>query len=271
MEVSFLEGVVEAKTSGGWVQIDTGDTIAIDTVFRVGTNAILELVDDRQTITVSASGTFSLKEVLKDMQVRSSDRGIGRFLSNALTGLLAGKGTGSEIVTMGARAQEAKDTELTWLEAEEETLRKGKAFLREEKYDEALEFFQRASAEAFSDELDHYQLFVGYCYALMGRRALALKTLNSMTPDKSVSFYDDWLRLRGQLCYESMAYRQSLELFEEYISLFPEGDKRQSAHLFSGLCNSELGNEKAARSEFEKAYQMDSKSEIGAIAKSQFK
>jgi len=269
-EVVFLEGTAEEKTATGWHRLETGDFLAIDTVFRVGANTILELTGDLHSLTISSSGIFSLKEILKDHGVRSSDKRLGRFLSNALKAILAGKMKEPEVVVFGARAQEAKDAELTWLDVEEENLRKGRTLLRAEKYEQALHHFQKANAEAFGDEADHYQFFVCYCYALMGKKALALQTLNAMMPDKSVSFYDDWILVRGQLFYESMAYRRSLDLFEQYIALYPAGSKRQSAHLFSGLCHRELGDKKAACSEFEKAYQADPDSEMGEMAKGRF-
>jgi tetratricopeptide (TPR) repeat protein len=270
MEAVFLEGTVEVKETSGWIYLAVGDCLMADSVFRVGIDTILELSGDIHTITISTPGTFSLEELLKHYTLRSSDHALGRFLSDTLTGIVKGREQDSRVVTLGARAREAENGDLKWLDVEQENIRGGKALLRDEKYEEALQLFLDAETDAFGEEADYYQFYIGYCYALLGKRGPALKMLSEISPDKTAPYYDDWVVVRGQLLYESLAYHKAIDLFEHYLSHCPAGRNRQAAGFFSGLCYRELGDEVKARSRFREAYQVDPESEIGRMVISNF-
>jgi outer membrane protein assembly factor BamD (BamD/ComL family) len=269
LEVVFLDGILEIRDGSSWIETDVGDLIDRESYVRLEENGIVELFDGSLSVTISRSGVYHLADLVRKIADRSSSKDLGRFLENAFQEVAGKPRSRTTAAVLGARAKEADDPEIGWIDEEEEILREGKDLLEEGKYEEALRFFQDAESEAIDEEEQHFTFYVGYTLALLGKKGAALKKLADIDAEVTAPYYEDWVLVQGQLFYESMAYERAVRLFEEYLTGTFEGDNRQAISFLSALCYRELGDTEQAKKHLDRAYRIDPDSEIGRAARNQ--
>lgn len=269
LEVVFLDGILEIRDGSSWIETDVGDLVDRESYVRLEEGGIVEFFDGSVSVTISTSGVYHLADIVQTVADRSSSTDLGRFLHNALEEVAGKPRSRTTAAVLGARAKEADDPEIGWIDEEDEILREGKDLLEQGKYEEALRFFQDAEAEAVDEEEQHFAFYVGYTLAMQGKKGAALRKLTHIDIEVTAPFYEDWVLVQGQLFYESMAYERAVRIFEEYLTATPEGDNRQTVSFLAALCYRELGDKGKAQKHLDRAYRIDPDSEIGRAAKNQ--
>ena len=266
LEIEYIDCVVDVQQDDDWELLDVGDSIPIESVIRVASDSIVELAGDDFTITVGTEGTFSVAELLAGSPGQDSSQGLQAFLQNSLEVMFEKGPTDSGTTVMGVRAAEAKEETLDWIDEDEEILEEGKALLEEGDFSEALAFFQDELDYAEGVVADQLLFYSGYAQAMLGRKGPALKILSEITADPEDAYFEEWALLKGQLLFESVAYKESLAVFEIYLEHQPKGKNAQAANFFAGLCRQQLGDNAAAIRHIKLAVELDPGSEIGKTA-----
>jgi len=269
LEVVFLDGILEIRDGGSWIESEVGDLIDRESYVRLEEDGIVEFFDGSLSVTISTSGVYHLAGLFQKVAERSSSKDLGLFLENVLEEVAGKPRSRTAAVVMGVRAKEADEPQIGWIDEEEEILREGKDLLEQGKYDEALRFFRNAESEAIDEEERHFAFYVGYTLALQGKKGAALQKLMHIDPEVTAPYYEDWVLVQGQLFYESLAYERAVRVFEEYLTATPEGDNRQAVSFLAALCYRELGDTEQPQKHMDLAYRIDPDSEIGRAAREQ--
>ena len=78
--------------------------------------------------------------------------------------------------------------------------------------------------------------------------------------------YEDWIYLQAQLLYRAAAYADAVQLASKYSDEIPGGKHTQSAMTLVGLSLAMLGRTDQARSQLERAGDLDPESVSGKAA-----
>jgi tetratricopeptide (TPR) repeat protein len=266
VRVEFIDGFLEVMEESDWVDVETGDMIPPDADIRLDESTIIELTLGETKITISREGIYSLADLLKESRARESSQGFTAFLKNSLRTAVGEERGPATAAVLGVRGADADDRDFEWMEEDEGVLEEGEAYLQDGSYQEAILLFREAEEKADEEVAQRYRFYSAYAYAMLGHKGMALKILRDVEPNPIDSYYGDWVLLKGQLLFESQAFRDALTILSSYTRYFPDGSLAQKVHLFSGLSNHGLGDNAAAQKSFEMAYEIDRNSDAGKLA-----
>jgi len=265
--VDYVYGTVEVKADDRWRPAEIGATVSPDSSLRVGPGSVAELTCGSMRITLGEEGTYIVSELINSSRQVSS-WGIVQTVRGKIRNLFRGQ-PDIESTAMGVRAEEmTDDLGFDWMDEEEEAADQGKSLLEEQRYEEAVEYFEEALELASQRSRSLYLFYIGYAYAMAGRTGLSMRYLNEAEPSDLVAHYGDYVLLKGQLLLEGQAYQSALELFDPFLQRFPEHENSQTVYFLSAFCNKQLGRTAEAQALLRKAYTLDPSSETGRRAES---
>ena len=264
--LEYLEGEIEINQDGSWVEAMIGDTISENTQLKVEEETIAEFSNDTTRLTISNPGAYSLKDILSQKK-RVSSLGFGTVVQNTYK-YVAGKQKSTNSAVMGVRGAKADDSnDVAWMHEEDEQLSEGKDFIKAKKFKEAALVLEDGFKNADPDSEQEYLFYLGYSYAMLGDNGKALKYLSGVHADGSEDYFGDYVLIRGQLLLDSLSYKKALELFNRYISAYPDGENIQVSYFMAGICFNELGKKDKARDSFKRAERINPNSEVGKAAR----
>jgi tetratricopeptide (TPR) repeat protein len=79
--------------------------------------------------------------------------------------------------------------------------------------------------------------------------------------------YLESVLLKGQLLTETLAFEDALELYEGYLTAYPNGAMAQGVHLLAALCYEGMGDFDRAKAYLGKAIELEPGSPIADEAK----
>jgi Tfp pilus assembly protein PilF len=265
--VDYIYGAVEVKTALGWQPVEIGTTVSEGSALRVGAGGVAELSSGSIRITLGEAGMYYVSELTSSSRQVSS-WGIVQIVRGKIRNLFRGQPE-LESTAMGVRAEEMEeDIGFDWMDEEEEAADEGKSLLEEQRYEEAVQYFEEALELADDQSRCLYLFYIGYAYAMAGKSGLAMRYLNEAEPSHFMAHYGDYVLLKGQLLLEGQAYQAALKLFDAFLQRFPDHEDSQSVYFLSAFCNKQIGREAEARALLRKAYTLDPSSETGRKAES---
>jgi outer membrane protein assembly factor BamD (BamD/ComL family) len=265
--VDYVYGSVEVQTADGWQPVEIGTTVSEASLLRVGAGGVAELTSGSMRITLGEAGTYFVSELASGSRQVSS-WGIGQIVRSKIRNLFRGR-PDQESTAMGIRAEKMEgEIGFEWMDEEEDAVEQGKSLLEEQRYEEAVEYFEEALELADDQGRSLYLFYIGYAYAMAGKSGLAMRYLNEAEPSPFMAHYGDYVLLKGQLLLEGQAYRAALELFDGFLQRFPDHENSQSVYFLSAFCNEQIGRQTEAEAMLRKAYDLDPSSETGRKAAS---
>jgi Tfp pilus assembly protein PilF len=265
--VDYIYGAVEVQKAGGWQPVEIGTTVSEDSLLRLGAGGVAELSSGSVRVTLSEAGTYFVSELTSSSR-QASSWGIVQVVRSKIRNLFRGRPE-QESTAMGIRAEQMdEDIGFDWMDEEEDAVEQGKSLLEEQRYEQAVEYFEEALEFADDPSRSLYHFYIGYAYAMAGKSGLAMRYLNEAEPADFMAHYGDYVLLKGQLLLEGQAYRAALELFDAFLQRFPDHENSQSVYFLSAFCNQQIGRETEAQELLRKAYAMDPSSETGRRAES---
>jgi tetratricopeptide (TPR) repeat protein len=264
--IEYLDGILEIHQNNTWVEAEQGDILPITAILKTHDNTLVELSLDNQLYVISAEGTYSLETVVLNNEDTLSWN-IGSVLGHKLAIIIEDEVTQHE-GSMGVRGDETIGPDkIDWMESSEFVVWEGQKLINKGKYREALEYFQDAFENAFSDnEKNEYLYYIGYCYVLIGNKTLALITLSQVEIQEDASYYGQFVLLKGRLLTESFSYQKAIDLTDEYLKKFPDGDNAQAVNFLSAFCHKKMNNIGKAIERLKRAYEIDPGTPIGIEA-----
>lgn len=128
-------------------------------------------------------------------------------------------------------------------------------------------YFEEALELADVSSRSLYLFYIGYAYAMAGKSGLAMRYLNETDPSQLMAHYGDYVLLKGQLLLEGQSCRAALDLFDPFLTRFPDHENTQSVYFLSAFCSNQLGLRAEAAAKLQKAYDLDPSSDTGRKAK----
>lgn len=249
--VGYVDGVLEARDGGAWVELFIGDAVDGEAQIRLRSNSYAELATGRTTVKLSRAGTYEVSELIEGTG-RTESAGIAGLVLNRIGRLTGREEAEEQTVAGGARASEAVNQSApTWAggESVDELVEEGVGLLNDGAYDDAYYVFQEAYDYAITDaEYARSLFFYGYASTLVGRSAQAFDLLEEIGPDPDTDYFASHVLALGQLLVESFAYQEAVD----YLAMLAEAEDQepadlQSAQLLMGIAYDGLGMEAEAR------------------------
>ncbi len=267
--IEYLEGDVEigeeSEDDTEWVYAYIGDLVPLTASLRVAEQSSVELSLGDVKATLSKSGTYVVGAVF-DVSAKMSSWGLGSLVASKMRRAVKGQ-KGPDQTAVGGVRGASQEKQPEWLDGEDiELLEVGEELLDEGDYEGALAVFEEAFdlADEANEELILFK--IGYAYAMLGQRLMALEVLSEIEPGPDQLFFDDLVVLNGMLLVESFAAEEALALLTQYLDLRPDGTAAQTVYLLSGLCHRSLNNEETALQMLGRAVDIDPTSEAGKFA-----
>jgi len=266
-KLEYVYGSVEMRAGGAWQSTEPGTMIAPDSMLRIGSGSVAELTSGNLRIMLSEPGVYSVAELTQSSH-RVSSWGIVQTVRGKIRNLFRGQPE-IESTAMGVRAEEVgDDLGFDWMDEEEDAVDQGKGLLAEERYLEAVEYFEEALELADEHNRGLYQFYIAYAYAMEGRYGPAMRYLSQSDPSPLMVHYPDHVLLKGQLLVQSRAYQEALDLFDSFLRQDPDHENLQEVHFLSAFCHHQLGRTGEAERMLRQACQLDPSSQTGRQAKS---
>jgi tetratricopeptide (TPR) repeat protein len=263
--VDYVYGSVEVQTDGRWLPAEIGTTVSADGLMRLSPGSLAELSSGSIRFTLSAAGTYSVSDLTYN-SLEVSSWGIGQMVRRKIRNLFRGQPE-TESSPMGVRAEEIReDPGFDWMDEEEEAVEEGQSLLGEQRYEEAVGYFEEALELADEQSRSLYLFYIGYAYAMVGKSGPAMRYLNESEPSQFMAHYGDYVLLKGQLLLEGQAYQDALELFDLFLKRFPDHEHNQTMYFVSAFCHNQLGRKAEAQQMLQKAYNIDPSSDTGRRA-----
>jgi len=271
LTIEYLDGYLDIKTSSGWEELYTGDSIPDTAVLRLDADSVAELSGPSSDVTLTKEGIYEIRKLLSASSSMASV-GLGNLIAGKLGSIVKDNNLEPSAVG-GVRAAEV-DTgdDLEWISSETaELIETGKNLLAQNKADEALGIFEEALDFADFDEEPEVYFYLGYTYTVLGSPSSALENLNEVNQDPSYDFYDDLVLLRGQLLIETFDYEEAVSWLEEYqkknSGSIGSTETIQTAYLLSSFAYSGLGNTTKAKGALNQVISIDSSSDTAEAAR----
>lgn len=264
--VDYVFGTVEVQADQGWHPVEIGTVVSEQNLLRIGRGSVAELSAGSWRITLSEPGIYFISELMKNSRQVSS-WGIVQMVRGKIRNLFQGRPE-NESTAMGVRAEEIEDDPgFDWMDEEEDAVEEGKSLLAAERYEEAVGYFEEALEMADVQSRSVYLFYIGYAYAMAGKSGLAMRYLNEIDPSRLMAHYGDYVLLKGQFLLEGRSYRAALDLFDPFLTRFPDHENTQSVYFISAFCSNQLGLRAEAAAKLRKAYDLDPSSDTGRKAK----
>ena len=263
--VDYIFGSVEVRSEARWMPLEIGTAVADNALLRLGAGSVAELSSGGLKITLSEEGTYIVSELKKSSREVSS-WGIGRIVRAKIRNLFRGQNE-QYSDPGGVRQERIEGPGIEFMDEEVDAVDEGKSLLEQERYEEAVQYFEDALDLDYGRNRPLYLFYIGYAYAMAGKYGPAMRYLNESELSPFSEHYADYVLLKGQLLVETQAYQAAQELFEQFVQRYPDNENIQTVYFLSALCSSQLGQRAAAEQSLKKACELDPYSDTGKQAR----
>lgn len=268
--IEYIEGILEILQDEMWLEAEEGDVLPVTAILQTHDNTLVEIRIDNELFIISEKGVYSIESIIVNSR-NASSWNIGRIIERKIAIFIEDDIIQKEAVA-GVRGDDIHPDDLNWMETSEYVVWEGQKIINNGEYKAALEYFQDAFSNAFGErEKSEYLFYIGYCYALLGDKMLALQTLSEVDAQEDTVYYGHYVLLKGHLLAESLSFQKALDLADGYLKKFPAGDYAQAVNFLSAFCYNRLNNKEKAIVVLKRAYVIDPDSPIGIEAKKQIK
>lgn len=199
--VAYVEGRVEHRLDGRWVESGIGDTFPAGTEVRLEGDGFLEVVSGNRTIRYAQEGLYRLGDAEGPTASESTD--LGGLIRGTVSRFTRTSASPSErAISAGVRASEAaQEPTIEWAgdETPEELIAEGIAALRDEKTEDASFLFEDAYVFADGPVRDRAGFYLVYTLYLLDEHDLALETLAELSPEPTEPYYPDFAMVAGEI------------------------------------------------------------------------
>ena len=272
MTLDYLEGRMQIKRDGNWVNAKIGDKLPVKTQVKLSVNSIAEISGNETSLTITRAGIYSLKDLLiKKKRVFTS--GLVLAFKN-LYKLFRGTAGHAAGTAMGVRGAEVEDFSkgMEWVSEEDEYLNDAKDLIKNNDFTKAVSALNEGlDLLEDPDVRQEYMYYLGYAYAMLGKNARALSYLSKVKADESKPYFDNLTLIKGQLLIDSLDFSDALNLFNSYLEKYPDSSNSQLLYFLSGICYRELNKRDEAVKDMKAALRIDPSSNIGIAADKELK
>ncbi|MBN2553376.1 MAG: tetratricopeptide repeat protein [Spirochaetales bacterium] len=263
--VDYIFGTVEVRSEAGWLPVEIGTAVADNALLRLGAASVAELSSGGLKITLSEAGTYIVSELTKSSRQVSS-WGIGKIVRAKIRNLFS---TRNEQYSDpgGVRQERIEGPGIEFMDEEVDAVEEGKSALEQERYEEAVQYFEEALELDYGRNRPLYLFYIGYAYAMAGRYGPAMRYLSESELSPSSEHYADYVLIKGQLLLETQSCQAAQELFEQFVQRYADHEYTQTVHLLSAFCSIRLGQRAAAEQSLKKACDLDPSSDAGKQAR----
>ncbi|MCD6122999.1 MAG: tetratricopeptide repeat protein [Spirochaetales bacterium] len=272
MTLDYLEGEMQIKRSGNWVNAQIGDKLSLETLVKLAGNSVAEISGNSSSLTITRAGIYSLKDLLNKKK-RVFTSGLVLVFKN-LYKLFRSTSRQASGTAMGVRGAEIEDLSngMEWVSEDDEYLNEAKDLIKKGDFAKAvLSLKEGLDLSEDPDTTEEYLYYLGYTYAMLGKNAQALSYFKKVKEDDSKAYYDNFILINGRLLIDSLNFRGALSLFTPYLEKYPHSRNSQLLYFLSGICYRELNKKEAAVENLKKALKINPVSDIGTEADKELK
>ncbi len=259
----YSEGDVYLKDGGPWYEVFIGDMIDGSSTIRIGANSLVEIDADGNTLLLNKPGSYKLGELISrkgKVSAWSNNPVFKKFLS--------GDNSRSNVQTavMGVRGSATATDDVEWLSEDSMIIDEAIVMIGDGDFNGAIDFLNQEMDLAFNEELSDYNYYIGYSYYMLGSSGRALSYLDKVESDYDSEYYPDFVVLKGTLLLESLAYKDALDLFNDFLRNDDFSGTAQAVNYLAATALNGLGRGKDAVKKLEITVKMNPSSDIGRSA-----
>lgn len=267
LTVSFLEGSVEVRDGSSWRPLTIGAMISPGSTVRIGQKSYLEISSDTSTISLSESGSYSLKWIFSERE-RFRSTGVAQSITSHMAALLDPGISGS--TTMGVRGAKINaPSGITWMSSDAQMyLESGRSLIQKGDYRGAIAELKTALDSASATEAPVVRYYLSYAYSSSGDTRKALEQAAQVNPSDLGDRAADLVLLEGKLLVDGNAYGQDIRWLTTHSSLIgSEVERRQLYYFLLGLGYSGARAEPQARKSYRKVVSIDGATDLARTAR----
>jgi len=259
----YAEGEVFQYDGGSWYEIYIGDPIDNSSTIKIGSDSMVEIDSDGNTLLLNKPGTYKLGDLISKRTTISS-WGNNPVFKKFLSG--DNKRSGVQTAVMGVRGSATETDDVEWLSEDSMIIDEAITMIGEGDFNSAINLLNDEIEVAFDEELSEYNYYLGYSYYMMGASGQALSHLDKVESDYDTEYYPDFVVLKGSLLLESLAYNDALDLFNEFLRNDDFSPTAQAVNYLSATALKGLGNTSEAVKKLRITVKMNPDSDIGKSA-----
>lgn len=259
----YTEGDVFLNENGAWYEVFIGDMIDSSSTLKIGPNSLVEIDADGNTLLLNKSGIYKLEELI------SQTTKVSAWGNNPVfKKFLSGDNSRSNVQTavMGVRGAATETDDVEWLSEDSMIIDEAIMMIGDGDFNGVIDFLGEEINYAFDEELSGYNYYIGYSYYMLGSSGRALSHLDKVESDYDTEYYPDFVVLKGSLLLESLAYKDALDLFYEFLRNDDFSGTAQAVNYLAATALKGLGRDKDAAKKLEITVKMNPSSEIGRSA-----
>ncbi|RKX84099.1 MAG: hypothetical protein DRP57_06565 [Spirochaetes bacterium] len=272
MTLNYLEGEMQVKQNGNWVNVQIGDKFPYETLVKLSGDSIAEISGNGSSLTITRAGIYSLEDLL-NRKKRVFTSGLVAAFKN-LYKYFRGTGRQASGTAMGVRGAAVEDfsSGMEWVSEEDSYLNEAEDLIKDGDFAEAISVLKEGlNSSKDPDVIQEYRYHLGYSYAMFGKNARALSYLSKVEADESMPYFGDLILIKGQLLMDSLNFKDALKLFNLYLEKYPDSSSSQLLYFLSGICYRELNKKEDAVKDLKTALKIDPTSDIGTAADKELK
>jgi len=199
--VSYVEGSVEANTTGSWQSATVGTRLSGTDRVRLRSGDFLELSRDGRVVRLSRPGEYSIDNL---PEVEEPATRIGSAIGGLLRALIFEREF-TDTTTAGARASEAAaEPEVDWAGGTStwDLVQTGLEYLADGDVEEAFFEFDEAYMWAEPEEMSRIGFYYAFAASQIGERDLAQDVLAEIPLQPDEYWYGDARTLQAELLLE---------------------------------------------------------------------
>jgi hypothetical protein len=265
--VSYVEGNVAISSGSDWSGLAIGDSVRPEASLRLGKDAYLELTASGNHITISQPGTYSVQDLLRDVnKMRSA--GTGTALVNTFSRLFTGFGQSQSVVGGVRGGDKSKSEENEWITSDVQVfLEDGRNYLASGNYEKAIEELQRALDTASEEELPEVEYLLAYAYSLNGNTRDALKWVSELQPTGGEEWASNFVLLKAKLFIDTNAFAQDVQWLSDHgAALAQDAQLSQVYYFLLALGYRGLADTTGEQVNLAKAVSISPSSDVGKAA-----
>ncbi|MDC7232644.1 MAG: tetratricopeptide repeat protein, partial [Spirochaetales bacterium] len=248
------------QSGGSWDELGIGDELDTSSILRLSDDGYAELLVGDALVSLTRDGTYNISDLVKgssSVQTASLD------LKKKLT-LSTGHDKWRHEATMGVRGAEAATLDSTGMEDAYTYLEAGMEAMAEENYEEALINFEEGW-DFFEDQ--NCLLFTAICYEQLGQKRSYVRMLQDVDSDYLETEYMGTYAVRmGDLMIRSLQFDDALSVLGSVDEDYLNSDEAQQIQYLMGTAYLGNGDERKARTSYQKARDIAPSTEMGRLA-----
>jgi len=259
----YAEGEVFQNDGGSWYEIYIGDPIDNSSTIKIGSNSMVEIDSDGNTLLLNKPGTYKLGDIISKRATVSA-WGNNPVFKKFLSG--DNKRSSVQTAVMGVRGSATETDDVEWLSEDSMIIDEAKAMIGKGNFNGAIDLLNDEIEIAFDEELSEYNYYLGYSYYMLGAAGRALSYLDKVDNDYDTEYYPDFVVLKGSLLLASLSYNDALDLFNEYLRNDDFSPTAQAVNYLSATALKGLGKDNEAVKKLKITVKMNPGSDIGKSA-----